>query len=257
MSEFDIEYKLRIAIKLQVLADFMADFSSGLLPMATKEAVMVSKLTSRVWTLFTDGASNVKGSDLGIVLITPLWEILRQAIKTIPLTNNEAEYEALIAGLELARGLDSEVIEIKCDSQLVVNQVYEIFDNSEELMQQYVIKVQALLTRFWEWSNTHIPRDDNAKADALANLGSSTKIKGSDSGMVVQLMNSVLDVDGYHEVNSTNLVLDWRNKIIDYLEHGRLPKDLKALRALRANATRYSFKRGQLYRKSFQGPLAR
>lgn len=73
-----------------------------------------------------DGASNVKGSGLGIVLITPSGETLRQAINTIPLTNNEAEYEALIAGLELARGLDSEVVEIKCDSQLVVNQVYGI-----------------------------------------------------------------------------------------------------------------------------------
>ncbi|XP_070054159.1 uncharacterized protein [Nicotiana tomentosiformis] len=208
MSEFDIQYKPRTAIKSHVLADFVADFSPGLLPLATKEAVMVSESTSGVWTLFTHRASNVKGSGLGIALITPSGETLRQAIRIIPLTNNEAEYEALIAGLELARGLDSSFIEIKCDSQLLVNHVYGIFDTKEERMQQYVIKVQALLARFREWSITHIPREDNAKIDALSNLGSSTEIKGSESGKVVQLMRSVLDTDDYYEVNSSSLVWD-------------------------------------------------
>ncbi|XP_070040131.1 uncharacterized protein [Nicotiana tomentosiformis] len=175
MSEFDIEYKSSTAIKSHVLADFVADFSPALLPLATKEAVIVLESTSGLWTLFTDEASKVKGSGLGIALITPLGETLRQAIRTILLTNNEVEYKALIARLEFARGLDSKVIEIKCDSQLVVNQVYGIFDTKEERMQQYVVKVQVLLARLWEWSITHIPSEDNAKGDALANLGSSTE----------------------------------------------------------------------------------
>ncbi|XP_070032891.1 uncharacterized protein [Nicotiana tomentosiformis] len=187
----------------------------------------------------------------------PSGETLRQAIRTIPLTNNEAEYEALIAGIELALGLDSEVIEIRCDSQLVVNQVYRIFDTKEECIKQYVVKVQALLVRFWEWSITHIPREDNAEADALGNLGSSREIQGSESRMVVQLMNSALDTDGYYEVNPTSLVWYWRNEIIDYLEHGKLPEDPKASRVLCAKAACYSFKKGQMYRKYFQGPLAR
>ncbi|XP_070032555.1 uncharacterized protein [Nicotiana tomentosiformis] len=159
-------------------------------------------------------------------------------------------------GLELAPGLDFEVIKIKCDSQLVVNQVYGIFDTKEERMQQYVVKVQAFLARFREWSITHIPREDNAELDALANLGSSTEIKGPESGTVVQLISSVLDTGGYSEVNSVSLVWDWRNKIINYLEHGKLSDDPKASRALRTKAARYSFRKGQLYRKSFQGPLA-
>ncbi|XP_019262735.1 PREDICTED: uncharacterized protein LOC109240536 [Nicotiana attenuata] len=199
---------------------------------------MVSESISGVWTLYTNATSNVKGSRLRIVLITPSAETLRQAIRTVHLTNNEAEYEALIAGLELARGLDSEVIEIKCDLQLVVNQVYGIFDTKEEHMQQYVKKVQALLARFWEWSITHIPREDNTEVDALANLGSSTEIKEPESVTVVQLMNSVLDTDGYYEVNSTGLVWDWRNEIIDYLEHKKFPEDPKASWALRNTASR-------------------
>ncbi|XP_070039957.1 uncharacterized protein [Nicotiana tomentosiformis] len=259
MSEFDIEYKLRTTIKSQVLANFIADFSQGLLLLAAKEAIMVSKLAPRVWTLFTDGTSNVKGSGLGIVLVTPSGETLRQSIRTVTLTNNEAEYEALIAGLELTWGLDSEAINIKCDSQLVVNQVYEIFDIKDERMQQYVVKVQALLSRFWEWSITHIPREENAEADALANLGSSTKLQGPESGAVVQPMNSTLDTNGYYVVNLTNLVWDWINAIIDYLEHGKLPKDPKASRALRTKATRYNFESRLRHegnpRKSMRKPL--
>jgi len=47
-----------------------------------------------------------------------------------------------------------------------VNQVYGIFEAKEEHMQQYVTKVQALLARFWEWSITHIPKEENAKLGA-------------------------------------------------------------------------------------------
>ncbi|XP_075091782.1 uncharacterized protein LOC142171951 [Nicotiana tabacum] len=238
ISEFDIEYKPTTVIKPQVLDDFVADFVPGLMPSAAKEAVLVSETTLGVWILSTDGSSNVKGSGLGIVLVTPSGETPRLAIKIVSLTNNEAEYEALVAGLELSWGQGSEVIEVKCDSQLVVNLVYGIFDAKEERMQQYLNKVQAFLARFREWSIIHIPREENVEADGLANLGSSTKMKRSNSDTVIQLLHSVLDVDGYCEVNSTNLVWDWRNEFVEYLRHGKLPKDLKSSRALRTKATR-------------------
>ncbi|XP_070035574.1 uncharacterized protein [Nicotiana tomentosiformis] len=95
------------------------------------------------------------------------------------------------------------------------SKVYGIFDTKEERMQQYVVKVQAPLARFWEWSITHIPREDNTEADALANLGSSTEMKGSESAMVVQLMNSVLDTDGpYHKIVEHDVVdFRWENII--------------------------------------------
>lgn len=77
MSEFDIEYKLRTTIKSQVLAGF----NPGLLPLATKEGVMVSESTSGSWTLFMGRAFNVKGSGLGIVLTMLSRETLRQTIE--------------------------------------------------------------------------------------------------------------------------------------------------------------------------------
>ncbi|XP_070004569.1 uncharacterized protein LOC142163366 [Nicotiana tabacum] len=87
------------------------------MPLDDKEIVLVSETTLGVWTLFMDGVSNVKGSWLEVVLVTSSGETLRPAIKTVLLTNNEAEYEALVAGIELAQGLGFEVIEFKCPYQ--------------------------------------------------------------------------------------------------------------------------------------------
>ncbi|XP_070026373.1 uncharacterized protein [Nicotiana sylvestris] len=123
LSECDIAYQRRTAIKLQVLADFVADFSRRIVPEAEKELQVFTGSNPDTWTLFTDSSSNVKGAGLGIVLILPSGETIRQAIKCHLITNNEAEYEAVITGLELARELGIEQIIIKSDSQLVVNQM--------------------------------------------------------------------------------------------------------------------------------------
>lgn len=69
------------------------------------------------WILYTDRSSQ------GIVLIALTGEIVRQAIKCYPITNNEVKYEAVHIGLELTREMRIEQIEIKIDSQLVVNQM--------------------------------------------------------------------------------------------------------------------------------------
>ncbi|XP_070025465.1 uncharacterized protein [Nicotiana sylvestris] len=131
--------------------------------------------SSGIWTLFTDGALNVRGSGLGIVLRPPTGGVIRQSIKTTSLINNEAEYEAMIADLELAKGLRGEVIEEKYVSLLVVNQVNGSFEVREDRMQRYLDKIQVTLHRFKEWSLVHIPREENSEADALKNLGLSVE----------------------------------------------------------------------------------
>ncbi|XP_070019476.1 uncharacterized protein [Nicotiana sylvestris] len=99
------------------------EFSQGMQLEAEKELQVFNGSNPRVWTLFTDSTSNVKGAGLGIILVPPTGETIRQAIKCHSITNNEAEYEAVITGLELARELDVSQIVIKSDSQLIVNQM--------------------------------------------------------------------------------------------------------------------------------------
>ncbi|XP_070014791.1 uncharacterized protein [Nicotiana sylvestris] len=97
LSEYDTTYQPITTIKSQVLADFVAYFSQGIQLEAEKELQIFNGSNPGTSTLFTDGSSNVKGAGLGIVLVPPTGETIRQAIKCHPITNNEVEYEAMIA----------------------------------------------------------------------------------------------------------------------------------------------------------------
>ncbi|XP_075076273.1 uncharacterized protein LOC142162944 [Nicotiana tabacum] len=178
---------------------------------------------------------------LGIVLVPPTGETIRQAIKCRPITNNEAEYEAVIVGLELARELRIE---------------QGTYTAREARMQQYLEKAWDLVRQFQTCKVMQIPREENAEADALANLASAAEVTNEENASVIHLFHSVLDQDK-NEVNYNNLILDWRKEIVNFLKHGILPEDKKKTQALRKKATRYCLKQGNLYRKIFGGPLAR
>nr|XP_016467974.1 PREDICTED: uncharacterized protein Mb2253c-like [Nicotiana tabacum] len=95
----------------------------------------ISPSLLKLWVLYTDGASNTSGSGLGLVLEVPTSEVIRQSIWCPDMTNNEAEYEAIIAGLRLALKYGARRVVIRCDSQLVVNQVTGTFQIKEQRLQ--------------------------------------------------------------------------------------------------------------------------
>ncbi|XP_070050882.1 uncharacterized protein [Nicotiana tomentosiformis] len=162
----------------------------------------------------------------------------------------------MITGLELARSLGAEVVEVKCDSLLVVNQVNGTFEVREDRMQRYLDKLQVTLHRFKEWTLQHVPREQNSEADALTNLGSSVEDDELNSGIVVQIMRSVIE-EGHTKINSTSLTWDWRNKYIEYFKNRKLPSDPKESRALHMKAARFTLSEdGTLFRRTFDGPLA-
>ncbi|XP_070026186.1 uncharacterized protein [Nicotiana sylvestris] len=103
LSEYEITYQPRTAIKSQVLADFVANFSQEMQLEAEKELQVFNGANPGTWTLFTDVSSNVKGAGLGIVLVPSTGETIRQDIKCHSITNNEAEYEAMIAVIQIPR----------------------------------------------------------------------------------------------------------------------------------------------------------
>ena len=92
LSEFGIQYEPRTAIKAQSLTDFLVEMVDG-----------ENTLKSR-WTLHVDGASSLKGSGAGAILEKEGEIINEFSIKfNFPVSNNQTEYEVLIAGLKLAR----------------------------------------------------------------------------------------------------------------------------------------------------------
>ncbi|VVA37970.1 PREDICTED: RVT_3 domain-containing, partial [Prunus dulcis] len=79
-------------------------------------------LTQPLWTLYVDSSSNAQGCGAGLVLISPDKVFLKYAIRfKFHAFNNVAEYEALLAGLQLAKEMDTKQIQIFNDSQLIVH----------------------------------------------------------------------------------------------------------------------------------------
>ena len=98
LGEFDIEYLPRPAIKGQALADFIAEFTS---PVAQEDQPV-----DDLWKIGVDGSATKKRSGAGIVLITPEGQEMKHAVRMdFKTTNNEAEYEAVVAGLTIAHEL--------------------------------------------------------------------------------------------------------------------------------------------------------
>ncbi|KAL0324914.1 UNVERIFIED_CONTAM: hypothetical protein Sradi_5060700 [Sesamum radiatum] len=127
LSEYGIEFHPRPAIKAQVLADFVVE-------LAYDEA-SISTLT---WSLYVDGPSTSTGSGAGVALESPQRDKFEYAIKLeFPSSNNEAEYEAFLAGGKLVLTAGAKRIVIYSDSQLVVNQVQGSYETRDEKMAKY------------------------------------------------------------------------------------------------------------------------
>ncbi|KAL5574856.1 hypothetical protein UlMin_016555 [Ulmus minor] len=232
LSEYDISYQPRIAIKSQALADFIADFAPSAQAPANSELLAIGTPPHSSWTLSVDGSSNMSGAGLGLVLISPEGDIIQQAIKCgFKATNNEAEYEALIAGLMLAKDMGIRKLDVRSDSQLV-----------------------KLQTSFDEFNITQVPRLENTHADSLANLGSSVPATTSQTIPLVYLQWPVAWEKPPAEVVTVDSSGSWMTPILQYLVHDELPSDKNEARRLRAKATRFSILDGQLLRRSFSGP---
>jgi hypothetical protein len=143
LSEFDIDYRPRTAIKAQALADFIAEFTSKD-DEPTKDVEQTSK-----WTANIDGSSTKNAGGIGIILKSPEGDIIKQAVRLqYSTTNNEAEYEALLTGLKMAKILGATELDVLSDSQLVVGQVNGDYEAKEGRMQQYLNLVRHQISQF-------------------------------------------------------------------------------------------------------------
>ena len=102
LSEFDIRYKPKTVIKGQVLADFVMEFTS-----AEPAENSQTPTDLAIWRLSVDGATNAQGSGAGLILISLKGIDIEYALRfEFQASNNEAEYEAVIAGLNLAHSME-------------------------------------------------------------------------------------------------------------------------------------------------------
>jgi ribonuclease HI len=104
------------------------------------------------------------------VITSPEGEVLGEHTQLLgAVTNNVAEYRALLLGLERARELGASEIEVIGDSELIAKQVRGIYKVKHEAMKPLHSEAKAALKQFERWSIRTVPRAQNAHADALVN----------------------------------------------------------------------------------------
>ncbi|XP_038982200.1 uncharacterized protein LOC120110682 [Phoenix dactylifera] len=254
LEKFDLEYRPRPTIKAQALADFIVECT---LPDDPEHLHIPTEETPRPpWVLYVDGSSSSGGSGAGLILTSPNGVVAEQALRLeFPASNNEAEYEALIAGLKLARELKVEDLKVYSNSQLVVSQVLGDFEAKEPSMQKYLHKVRELISALGAFNIQHIPRTENLRADLLSKLATS-RMSELPKAMALEYLQTP-STEEPDPAMCIDTELSWIDELVDYLQSEVLPEDELESRRIRRQASRFILYEGKLYRKSFTSPLLR
>jgi len=285
LSEFDIQYEPRGPIKGQVYVDFVVELSS---------ADAHQEEANFRWVLFVDGSSNQQGSGAGVILEGPNGLLIEQALRfSFKASNNQAEYEALLAGMLLAKDMGAWSLLAKSDSLLVTGQVTGEYQAKDPQMATYLRYVQILKGSFAVFELVHVPREQNGRADLLAKLASSGK-GGRPRTVIQETLKTpqTFTTDNWvHQVNTTRgsarshwsltqetlqtpkvslyLVLGvesmqvcmvetgdtWMMPYKGYLADGVLPLEPAKSRKVEKNSAKYTLIDGELFRHGFTHPI--
>jgi len=182
--------------------------------------------------LFFDGSTCDRGAGIGIVLISPRGRKYEFSLPIVATsTNNQAEYQALIKGLELLKEIHADAVEVFGDSMLVINQLAGSYECRSEVLITYYEKSMQLLREFKDFRLEHIPRLHNEEANRLAQHAS-----------------------GYQPILNTISAIhvdDWRKELIDYLKD----PSKRVERHVRFQATKYVLLEDELYYRTIDGVL--
>ncbi|GJS03160.1 reverse transcriptase domain-containing protein [Tanacetum coccineum] len=244
----------RVSVKGQILANFIVkrpEEDSLDTPMEEKEELR------EPWILFTDRSSCTNGSGAGLILTNPEGIESTYALSfRFNATNNEAEYEGLIAGLRIAEQMGVKNLQANVDSRLVANQVNGTYVAKEADMVRYLEKVKALTGEFKAFTIKQIPRSENKKADALSKIASTSFAHLSKQVLVEELKEkSISEVEVLMVVEEEGDT--WMTPIYKYLTEETLPADKKKARATRRKSWRFAVINGILYKESFLSPWLR
>ncbi|XP_072064541.1 uncharacterized protein [Arachis hypogaea] len=170
-----------------------------------------------------DGASNQTFGGAGIILESPTGVVYEQSVKfEFPVSNNQAECEALLGGLLLAREVGATRVEVK--------KLSEEFDE---------VTVQ------------HVLRERNIQADLLSKMASTKPGTGNRSLIQGLVKEPIVTL---HITRAADLP-SWMDPITSFLENGKLPDAKKTAKALRREAAKHTIIQGQLFKKGLNQPL--
>jgi ribonuclease HI len=157
---YNITFEPRTAIKSQVLADFIVDWTGPVGPQ--------QEYVETVWTIHYDDAWCHAGAGAATIITSPTRVNYRYAaclsfaLNSNKSTNNIAEYEAVILGLRQLRALDVTTCIIKTDSKVVASQIEKEYLVKQLVLMQYLAAIRSLEKQFKGFTLQHIDHDTNS-----------------------------------------------------------------------------------------------
>ncbi|XP_020235069.1 uncharacterized protein LOC109814938 [Cajanus cajan] len=241
LSKFDISFELRGPIKSQHLADFV------------NELTPPGRFEDETWTMHVDGSSNAQGSGARVILASPSGITVEQSLRfDFRASNNQAEHEALIAGMRLATEMGVKRITCWTDSKIVAEQVNDNFQVKDSNLLQCYHLFQKLKDDFTEVQIRHVLSSNNERADHLAQLASSRKPGELRTTIHLEIPSPSVTVEC---MTTGTEAPTWMTAIRSFIVQGELPTDPVEAKKLRTQAARYSMVADELYRRGFSTPL--
>jgi hypothetical protein len=168
LIEYDLAYESLKFLKGQVVADFIVGHS---IDQNSDESCNLVSI--HPWKLFFDGFTCREGQGVGAVLISPRGVIFEQPVcLEYFCTNNQAEYEVMLLGLQILSSMGIKHVESFGDSLLVVQQIAGVFQCFDGLLNAYLHKCLEIITLFDDFIVQHIFRDKNTIVNGLAQQSS-------------------------------------------------------------------------------------
>ncbi|GAU51864.1 hypothetical protein TSUD_416480, partial [Trifolium subterraneum] len=274
LSEYDIQYVTQKAIKGSVLSEHLAhqpleeyqpikfDFPDEDIMVLNDEKVIgddEGPEPGARWKLAFDGASNAMGHGIGAVLISPRNGYTPFTARLcFDCTNNMAEYEACIMGLEAVINHRIKILEVYGDSALVIYQVKGEWETRHPKFIPYRAHVVKLTEYFDEITFHHIPREENQVADALATLSSMYKVRFWNEAPIITVERKdepVVCTVAEEEHDDK----PWFYDIKRYLEKQEYPENASATdkKYLRRLASQFFLSGEVLYKRNYDMVLLR
>jgi ribonuclease HI len=249
LNEFTIDFVHISSIQSQALAEFIADWTPG----AHEEGT--SKDT-KAWMVFCDGSWGTFGAGAAVVLVAPSKVKTCFAVKLdFSCTNNIAEYEALLLGLQKLRAMGIRRAILKTDSQVIAGHVDKSSKARDPKLEKYLDAVRRLEASFEGFSVKNILRGENEHADLLAKsaaqglpLPSKVFFEVIKAPSVELMERAVLTISPVHSE-------DWRTEIISFLQGNCLSSDEAYNKRMEARTRPYVIIEGELYKHGVCSPL--
>jgi ribonuclease HI len=164
LIEYDLAYELLKSMNGQVVVDFIVGHSIN-----QNSDESCNLVSIHPWKLFFDGSACREGQGVGVVLISPKGATFEQSVHLeYYCTNNQAEYEAILLGLQFLSPMGVKHVEAFDDSLLVVQQVVGMFQCFDGSLNAYLDKCLNIIALFDDFTAQHVSRDENTLVNDLA-----------------------------------------------------------------------------------------